>query len=62
MRLEENCVLLGYYEPSSGDSLANFRDNRSVPYSRANTPKNVGNPSMRFCKRESVGRGDKVGS
>jgi len=62
MRSEENCVLLGYYAPSSGNSLGNFRDNRSVPYSRVNNPKHAENRSMRFCKGENVGRGNKVSS
>ena len=29
----ENCALLGYYEPSSGNIFPTFRDNLSVPFS-----------------------------
>jgi hypothetical protein len=36
--LTENCVLLGYYAASSGNSLPTFRDNISVPSSRVNNP------------------------
>ena len=31
--VDENCVLLGYYAASSGDSLPTFRDNLLVPSS-----------------------------
>ena len=42
--LHENCVLLGYYIASSGNSLSTFRDNLSVPSSRIGCPKtSVGN-------------------
>jgi hypothetical protein len=30
----ENCVILGYYAASNGNSLQTFRDNLSVPFSR----------------------------
>jgi len=30
--VDENCVLLGCYTASSGDSLPTFRDNLSVPH------------------------------
>jgi hypothetical protein len=33
----ENCALLGYYAASRGNSLPTFRDNVSVPSSRAKT-------------------------
>ena len=32
--VDENCVLLGYYAASSGNSLSTFRDNLSVPSSK----------------------------
>ena len=35
----ENCALLGYYAASSGNYLPTFRDNLSVPSSRAEYPK-----------------------
>ena len=42
--VQENCVLLGYYTASSGNSLPTFRDNLSVPSSRIGCPKtSVGN-------------------
>ena len=33
--VDENCDILGYYKVSSGNSLPTFRDNPSVPSSRA---------------------------
>ena len=36
----ENCVLLGYYAASSGNSLPKFRDKLSVPSSKAKNKKN----------------------
>jgi hypothetical protein len=36
---EENCILLGYYTASGGNSLPTFRDNLSVPSSRVKSPK-----------------------
>jgi len=35
---DENCVLLGCYEASSGNVLPMFRDNLSVPSSRVKNP------------------------
>jgi len=40
-KVDENCVLLGYYAECSGYSLPMFRDNISVPSSKVNNP--VGN-------------------
>jgi hypothetical protein len=37
--LNEICDLLGYYAASSGNPLPTFRDNVSVPYSRAKKSK-----------------------
>jgi len=34
----ENCLLLGYYAASGGNSFSSFRDNLSVPYSRLKNP------------------------
>jgi hypothetical protein len=33
--VDENCFLMGYYAACDGNSLATFRDNLSVPSSRA---------------------------
>jgi hypothetical protein len=41
--IDENCVVLGYYAASSGDSLPTFRDNLSVPSSKV---KNLENSSL----------------
>ena len=37
--VDENCVLLGYYAASSGNSLPTFRDNISVSSSRMKNQK-----------------------
>jgi len=37
--VDENCVLMGYYVASSGNSLPTFRDNLSVPSSGVKNPK-----------------------
>jgi hypothetical protein len=37
--VDENCVLLGYYAASSGNSLPTFRDILSVPSSGVENPK-----------------------
>jgi hypothetical protein len=42
--VDENCVLLGYYAASSGDSLPTFRDNLSVPVHR------TGNLATVICR------------
>jgi hypothetical protein len=36
--VDENCALLGYYAASCGNCLPTFRDNESVPSSKAKSP------------------------
>jgi hypothetical protein len=42
--VDENCALLGYYAPSSGNPLPTFRDNVSVPSSRIKKSKKQRGP------------------
>ena len=45
----DNCSLLGYYAASSGNFLATFRENLSVPSPRVKKPKmKAVKPSTRF--------------
>jgi hypothetical protein len=41
LKLNENCVPLGYYAACSGNTLPTFRDNLSVPFSMVKTTSRV---------------------
>jgi hypothetical protein len=47
--VDENCDLLGYYAPSSGNFIPTFRDNLSVPSSGVKNPKESLLSNMEEC-------------
>ena len=54
-QVDENCVLLGYYATSSGNSLPTFRDNLSLPSSRGKNPTRKLGGLQRGLYREECG-------